>query len=101
MNQVGSDEIERLADLAGLDVDRSELGPLAREIAEIIQYVSQIEATAEPGGFHQVDTSDCGSGVPLRRDEADRSAHVIDPTKFAPDFQYGFFIVPRPESIGE
>ncbi len=99
MNSVGNEEIERLAELAGFELEHTELESLTREIASIIDYFSQIKECSESSGTMQ--GLGCGTAVRLRLDRIDSTRTIRDPSAFAPAFESGFFLVPRPESIGE
>jgi aspartyl/glutamyl-tRNA(Asn/Gln) amidotransferase C subunit len=88
-----------LVELAGLEVEQTEMKSLTREISAIIQYFSQIKSLAEQETI--LWGVDPGAAVALRQDEIDTAQAIHDPRSFAPDFESGFFVVPRPESIGE
>ncbi len=101
MNPIGRSDIERMAELSGLDVEPEALVTLTREIASIIEYVSQIgevETTDEP---QQSKRTLPDSFVRLRADELQATNAVGNPGRFAPVFEGGFFTVPRPESMDE
>ena len=86
-------DVERVAELAALHVDERQLPQLTRQIARIIEYVSQLDA-AEVG-------SDAATWLatsppqPLRPDQVRPADLGKDLKSFAPAFREGVFVVPR------
>ena len=98
---VGRESICRLADLAALEVDREAADLLAREIAAIVEFVSQIDevdAIAECCGS---EGHRARSKLRLREDAPSAAERGIAPSEFAPQFKNGFFLAPSPELLGE
>ena len=93
--------VERLAELARLEVEPSEIASLTRDIAAIIEYVSQIGGVGPAQVSHSSSDELSEAAAPLREDEPDSTASVENPCTFAPDFENGFFVVPRTASMGE
>lgn len=98
MSDLSPQEIKRIAGfaaLAALRVDDESLPLLAREIARIIEYVSQLrEADVDPA---EADHTWLAADPPLPpRDDAVRPPmRVMDPGRFAPAYDDGLFVVPR------
>ena len=90
------DTIERLAELSGLLVDSESLEDLAGEINAILEFVSQLGDAGVDGQLGYPE------GRLMLHDDEPRDARPIpNPAIFAPEFDNGFFLVPRPESLGE
>jgi aspartyl/glutamyl-tRNA(Asn/Gln) amidotransferase C subunit len=101
VSPIDHDDIERLAELAGLEVSPSELSSVARDIASILSYVSQISDAVD---FHPEPENvsiETGKAVRLRPDVIDSSAKVRNLGAMAPDSESGFVLVPRLESVGD
>ncbi len=96
---VSREEIERVAALARISVDTTSLDRLTRHIGEILDYVAQLEAVdaAEdakpfrPGPGH----------TPLRRDVVDPPPMTLTPEEMAPEFEHGFYVVPKVGELGD
>ncbi len=101
MNPVGRADIERLAELARLEVEASALESLTSDMTAIIEYVSQINGVSPERAPHSSDIDPPETAIQLRHDEPEPAASVQDPSSFAPCFESGFFVVPRPESMGD
>jgi aspartyl-tRNA(Asn)/glutamyl-tRNA(Gln) amidotransferase subunit C len=86
-------DVERIAQLTALHVDEQALAELTRQIARIIEYVSQLEAV-DTGSDQAVWL---GKEPPqsLRPDEARPPDLQRDLQSFAPAFREGLFVVPR------
>ena len=101
MSLIGRDDIEHLADLARLRMAPSEVECIADEIEKILQYVSQISEFVEQRATRVSELHDVEAGLRLRKDEADTSTCAKDLGSMAPEFERGFFLVPRLESTGD
>ena len=88
-------DVERIAQLAALDVDDASLAALTQQIGRILEYVSQLEAvqgTAQmPGISHAPE---------LRADVVRKADLAVPPGEFAPAFKSGLFLVPRLGGVG-
>ncbi len=82
MSSVRPEDIEQIAELAALQVDAETLPNLTEQIAQILEYVSQLDAV---GAAH----------APLRPDEVQPADLDTEPQSFAPAFMDGLFVVPR------
>ncbi len=92
MSSVRPEDIERIAQLAALQVDAEALPNLTEQIAQILEYVSRLDT---------LDISDASMVLrathasPLRPDEVQPADLVTEPQSFAPAFMDGLFVVPR------
>lgn len=97
MSGISRAELERIADLAALELDPAQLAPLAAQLARILEYVARLDAvspTADADDAHAAP----GPEQPLRPDQP-APAPPLDPATFAPAFVDGFFVVPSPEGV--
>lgn len=101
MNPICRQDIERMAELSGLDVEPEALSTLTRQIAAIIEYVSQIGENETEDDSQLPERSSPDGFVRLRKDEPNAANSIVDAGAFAPAFEDGFFVVPRPESIAD
>jgi aspartyl-tRNA(Asn)/glutamyl-tRNA(Gln) amidotransferase subunit C len=96
---IGRDEVLHVAKLAELAVPEAELGRLVEQINRIVGYVAQLDQVpadrmAEPflpGPEEVVLRPDLEGAMPLAR----------PPIALAPEFQDGFFLVPRHGAMEE
>ena len=93
------EEVERIARLASLGVDESSLHELTRQIADILKCIAQLEAVeaeeaSAPAHFGP-------ASAPLRPDKTDPIPMSLAPREMAPEFDAGFYIVPKVEGVGE
>lgn len=89
-------DVERIAQLAALQVDEAALPKLTEQIARIIEYVSQLEA-AVPRSEGSAESVWLGRDPPqpLRPDQVHPADLARDLKSFAPAVKEGFFVVPR------
>ena len=89
---IGEEEVERMAELAHLELEPAELGRLTREIASILAYVRQLEQVAvegvEPTSHIALDE------LPLRPDLPQPSLDREQALAAAPRSVAGGFAVP-------
>ena len=96
---VSRNEIDHIARLAALAVDDGTMAELTKQIGDILDYVAQLEkvpldeATAEhrAGPTHLV----------LRDDVVDPIKLTLPVGELAPEFEEGFFIVPKVAGLGD
>jgi len=86
------EEVERIAELARLEIPEARLGRMAAELSAVLDFVGALNrldlAAYEPTGF-------APEGVPLRADEADgRRLSNEQALAMAPETEGGFFLVP-------
>lgn len=94
---VDRDEVLHVAKLAALAVNDAELPRLVEQMSRIVDYVAQLDAVALEG-----EVAPFLSGrdeAPLRPDEPQRVELARGPAELAPEFQAGFFLVPRHGTI--
>ena len=92
------EEIERVAQLAALAVERESLPALAEQIGRILEYVSQLEAVPDLGEQPAIDYP--GPRPPLRDDVPHRTPLAVPLEQIAPLFRDGLFLVPRLGAVG-
>ncbi len=101
MSSVRPEDIEQIAELAALQVDAETLPNLTEQIAQILEYVSQLDAVgAAHAPLRPDEVQDAGAAhasplKPLRPDEVHPADLVTEPQSFAPAFMDGLFVVPR------
>ncbi len=96
---VSRDEVEHIAQLASLAVDEESLRTLTEQIGQILDYVAQldqVDSAAESAAFRPGPAQ-----APLRPDEVNPTPMTLNPEDMAPEFEQGFFVVPRVRGLGE
>ena len=91
--RITREDVLHIARLAELAVDDTEAERLAGQLDAIVGYVAQLDALpAESGteGFHPGPRE-----LAWRDDEVRPQPLAIPPSRLAPEFRSGFFIVPR------
>ena len=86
------DEARRIATLAHLEFDDASLDRLAAEMTKILGYIDQLREVSADG-----DEARVGTPAPhnLRDDVARRGVDQAAVARNAPDFENGFFVVPK------
>lgn len=90
---VTRDDVLRIAQLAELDVDEEALPPLAEQMSRILEYVAQLSAVPASEGLRPYVPGP--DAIRFRPDVVDPAPLAEGPSKFAPAFKDGFFVVPR------
>jgi aspartyl-tRNA(Asn)/glutamyl-tRNA(Gln) amidotransferase subunit C len=92
-NNVTPDEVARIAHLSKLDIEGSELEKLTSDFNQILGYVQQISEVntenVEPVS-HILDLKNV-----MRKDIPHDSLNMDDVKNLAPEFNAGYFVVPR------
>lgn len=89
--KIDRNEAARIAALAHLDFDDASLDRIASELSTILDYVDQLkDVDTPPAG---VDTA--VHATPLREDLPLASLDHEAVARNAPEFAYGFFVVPK------
>jgi aspartyl-tRNA(Asn)/glutamyl-tRNA(Gln) amidotransferase subunit C len=89
---VGEQDVRHVANLARLGLDPERVEHLVRELSAILEHMDVL---------NQVDTSrvdavpDESPALPTRSDGGNRLTLEDSPEAFAPEWQDGFFLVPR------
>ena len=97
--KIGEDEVRHVAKLAELAVADEDVPLLARQLAEIVEFVAQLDAvTLSAGGAPVVLGPD---QLPLRDDIVNPIPLTRTPAQLAPAFQDGFFVVPKLDGLSE
>ena len=96
---ISPEEVERIARLASLAVDEASIAELTRQIGDILQYVAQLE-DLEPDNA-SVAFRPGPASAPLRADVTTPISMAFSPQEMAPDFEQGFYIVPRVGGLGD
>jgi aspartyl-tRNA(Asn)/glutamyl-tRNA(Gln) amidotransferase subunit C len=89
---VTRDEVQRIAQLAEMDVDEAGLAELGDQLSRILDYVAQLGTL--PGEQHRPFIAGPDT-VRLRPDEVRPAPLAIPLQQLAPAFKEGFFVVPR------
>ena len=91
--KIGPEQVMHVARLAELAVSEAELPRLVAQLGRIVDYVAQLD---------QVPSSDQAPpflagpvSVALREDVVNPIPLARSPSKMAPEFRHGFYIVPR------
>jgi aspartyl-tRNA(Asn)/glutamyl-tRNA(Gln) amidotransferase subunit C len=92
---VSRGDVERIAQLAALEVDDESLPALTQQIGRILEYVSQLEAVQ--GGAEMPAISHAPG---LRDDVVQRPDLAVPPGPLAPAFKDGLYLVPRLGGVG-
>lgn len=94
---IGRKDVQRIAELAGLDPGPGDLKRLEGELGGILAQMEVLAAVP----LDEVDGRGEAWSAPLRSDEpgADRLARPV--RELAPDWFAGFFTVPRLAALGE
>ena len=90
-------EVEHIAKLAALALDEATLPDLTRQIGQILEYVSRLEAVE---GSRDLPGSYPGPRPPLRDDQPRRTPLAVPLEQIAPAFADGLFLVPRLGAVG-
>lgn len=95
---VAREDLERVAELAGLALDAAEEPTLVKQLEEILDFVAQLQSvdalegeTFRPGP----------ASAPLRADTINPIPMTRPFEAFAPETKDGFLIVPRTDSMGD
>lgn len=90
---VSSVDVQRIARLAAVHVDEGSLPELARQLARILEYVSQLDAVdaVNTGEAFRPGPERC----PRREDVVRPSTLAWGPDTFAPATVDGLFVVPK------
>lgn len=103
---VTPEEVRRVAALARLELVEAEIEELVRDLSEILGHVGALEGVEGPDGRDRGRDRDRDRGDPdlsggdsrLRGDDEGSDPLAESPASFAPDFEGGYFTVPRLES---
>ncbi|MFQ5689872.1 MAG: aspartyl/glutamyl-tRNA amidotransferase subunit C [Gemmatimonadota bacterium] len=98
MKRVDPEEVGRIAALARLRLEPSEVERLAREMAVVLERFDQL---GENGAAFDGGIADRGLAARTRADEEGSDTLRRPLREFAPDWREGFFVVPRLAAHGE
>lgn len=104
MSEIDRQQVRHVARLARLDLSEAEVERLAEELGRVLSRFRELEAAEEDdlgagGGDDPADEAPAGgSGLRPDRPDADRLAR--SPGELAPEWDDGFFLVPRLETLG-
>jgi aspartyl-tRNA(Asn)/glutamyl-tRNA(Gln) amidotransferase subunit C len=92
-------DVERIAELARLELGEQELGRLTSELNGILGHIGQL-ASLDLAATSDL-TPQIRSPLPATRPEGAEEADVLrqSPASFAPDWREGFFVVPPPPGV--
>lgn len=96
---VSPNDVMRVARLAELAVDETELAALTAQLDRIVGFVAQLAEAGEAGpDLTHAAGPEC---TPLRPDVVHPIPLARPPSAFAPEFSDGFFVVPKLEALDE
>lgn len=90
---IGRDDVLKVAELAELKVADAEVAPLVKQLGGIVEFVAQLADADVPA-----DTPEFIQGPPrvtLREDVVAPEPLARSAERMAPDWQDGFYVVPR------
>ena len=87
---VSREEVLRIAQLARLDIDPAEADALARELDTILDHMTVLQGA----GANEAAEQRPEPG-PTRADESGADPLAFEPSELSPDWEQGFFTVPR------
>lgn len=93
---VDREEVLRIASLARLRLAEDALDRMTHDLNSILAHVDQLmelEEEAPGAGDGRVE------GASTRRDESTGEGRDLDPSRAAPDWREGFFLVPPPPGV--
>lgn len=91
--RISPDDVRHVARLAALEVPEEELPRLVAELDAIVAYVARLAGAVGPAPAEPFLPGP--DRAPLRPDVVDPAPLARPPAAFAPEFQDGFFTVPR------
>lgn len=95
---ISRDQVSHIARLARLALSEEEKGSLAHDLAEILAYVSKLDALAPSGAAATARTEDAlpgaGGATPFREDVVTPSLPVERALRLSEDHDDDFFRVP-------
>ena len=96
---VSRGEIEHIARLAGLAVDDETMTELTKQIGDILNYIAQLEQVPhdEAMAAHRAGPAQ----LVLRDDAVDPIRLTVPVGELAPEFEEGFFLVPKVAGLGD
>jgi len=101
VKRVNIRDVGRVADLASIEVPPEELEVLTTEIASILEFLEQLAPVGSPLRA-KVRTESASEGYSvLREDRVVAAGMRRDPREFAPEYECGMYVVPRPESMSD
>lgn len=112
MSEIDHEQVRRVARLARLELSGEEVDRLADELGRVLSRFRELEAAEVDGAGHgtgeestaespdaDIDAETDGSG--LRPDEPDADPLARGPGELAPEWEDGFFLVPRLRALGD
>lgn len=90
---IGREDVLKVAQLAELQVAEAEVAPLVQQLSGIVEFVAQLGDAAVPA-----ETPEFAHGparVALRADVVAPQPLARSAERMAPDWQDGFYVVPR------
>lgn len=109
MSEIDREQVRRVARLARLELSEEEVDRLSDELGRVLSRFRELEEAEVDGTGHGtgeeltgespgVETETDGSG--LRPDEPDADPLARGPGELAPEWEDGFFLVPRLRALG-
>lgn len=96
--KIGPEEVRHVARLAELEITDDELGHMAQDLEKIVTFVEQLASL--PDGDHTPLVVG-PTALRLRADLVNPISMSRDASALAPEFEQGFFVVPRLGGMAE
>jgi len=95
---VSREEVRRIAELARLRLTEAEAEALGRDLNDILEYMDTLSSVS----LDEAEVPDPAQGRAPERGPGERQPDPMaaPPSRYAPDFRDGFFVVPSPPSLG-
>ncbi|MDP2496387.1 MAG: hypothetical protein Q8W44_00205 [Candidatus Palauibacterales bacterium] len=110
MSEIDREQVRHVARLARLELSGEEVDRLADELGRVLSRFRELEeaevdgagpGTGEEPAGESADVEAEGDGSGLRPDEPDADPLARGPGELAPEWEDGFFLVPRLRALGD
>ena len=110
MSEIDREQVRHVARLARLELSGEEVDRLSDELGRVLSRFRELEeaevegtghGTGEESAGESADVEAGGDGSGLRPDEPDADPLARGPGELAPEWEDGFFLVPRLQALGD
>ena len=110
MSEIDREQVRHVARLARLELSGEEVDRLSDELGRVLSRFRELEeaevegtghGTGEESAGESADVEAGGDGSGLRPDEPDADPLARGPGELAPEWEDGFFLVPRLRALGD